>query len=153
MSFKCPACGYQTNKQKAIMETLRLLKKFPEDIQKLITKVAKAVNKKIYNNKMPAEYKYRFLYAIGGQDPTIIRRSINMYLHQNGIEKGQNLAYLSAIIRGQSETEDVRKVNERKMRGTNPPNLTNTKKEAKNAKPSYKRSDAILTPKKFSSSI
>jgi hypothetical protein len=102
---------------------------------------------------MPAEYKYRFLYSIGGQDPTIIRRSINLYLHQNGVEKGQNLAYLSAIIRGQSETENVRLKTERKMRGTNPPNLTNKKQKEKNEPKKSNRKDVTFTPSKFSSTI
>ena len=64
MKYKCPACGYQPDKQLAMKQTVEIYKNFSKDIQKDLKKIIQDVNRILFANQMPVEKKYRFLYSI-----------------------------------------------------------------------------------------
>ena len=124
MKYKCPACGYQPNKQEALMETTMIFKNFPTDIQKELKTIIAEVNKHIYFGKIPIEYKYRFLYGISHIDEESIRRAISTWNRFGYSKQGKTLTYFGAIIRNISETKTATETAEQKMRGTNPPDIS-----------------------------
>ena len=143
MKYKCPACGYQPNKQEALMETTMIFKNFPKDIQKNLKQIIAEVNKHIYFGKIPIEYKYRFLYSISPVDVESIRRGISTWNRANYSKQGKTLTYFGAIIRNISETKSANETAEQKMRGTNPPDINQITHKGEKDEPNKKRKIAF----------
>jgi len=139
MKYKCPACGYQPDKGQALIETKLLFKGFPEDIQKNLKRIIKEVSKYSYNNRIPVEYKYRFIYGLSPISHETLRNVIAIWDRFENSKKCFTLQYFSAIAKNTQETKSSKSISEIKMRGTNPPDLTvkekpKTKENAKHAR-------------------
>tara|TARA_R110002020_G_scaffold96753_2_gene231359 strand:- start:3556 stop:4026 length:471 start_codon:yes stop_codon:yes gene_type:complete len=140
MKYKCPACGYQPNKQEALIETTMIFKNFPKDIQTDLKNIIAEVNKHIYFGKIPIEYKYRFLYGISHIDEESIRRAISTWNRFGYSRQGKTLTYFGAIIRNISETKSANQKAEQQMRGTNPPDINQINNKGENENEPNKKS-------------
>ena len=137
MKYKCPACGYQPDKAQAQIETKLLFNNFPKDIQENLKRIISEVSKHLYHNRIPVEYKYRFIYGLSPISHSILRKTISLWKSFQYSKTGKGLQYFVAIAKSAEETQSAQKTSELKMRGTNPPDLTNPeppKKENKNDK-------------------
>lgn len=129
MKYKCPACGYQPNKQDALVETRRMFNNYPKDIQKHLKEIMKVVNLTNYHGRIPVEYKYRFLYGLSIVDETAIRSTIQLWNSKQYGKQGKGLQYFIAIAKSTQETGAAQLKAERMMRGHNPPDLNKPKQE------------------------
>ena len=107
MKYKCPACGYQPDKQLAMKQTVEIYKNFSKDIQKDLKKIIQDVNRILFANQMPVEKKYRFLYSISPCNEEDIEYGIRTWNLKKMATSGKSLEYLSAIIRGRGETKEI----------------------------------------------
>ncbi len=134
MKYKCPACGYQPNKQDALVETRLMFNKYSKDIKKHLKEIIKVVNKNSYSGQIPIEYKYRFLYGLSVIDETAIRSTIQVWNSRQYGKQGKGLQYFIAIARSTQETGVAQLKAEQLMRGSNPPDFNKPKKEKDKSK-------------------
>ena len=121
--YKCIACGYIDDKVEVKRAAKRMYTKFPKDIRDSLKKIFTNINKTIYKGSMPEEYKYRFLYAINVCSEEDIRHGIRVWDAYNYGKQAKTLRYLQAIILGNAEEKEAKLKAERKMYGSNPPDL------------------------------
>lgn len=121
---KCIACGYIDDKIEVKRAATRMYNKFPKDIKDSLKKIFTDINKIIYKGSMPEEYKYRFLYAINICSEEDIRHGIRVWDAYNYGKQAKTLRYLQAIILGNAEEKEAKLKAERKIYGSNPPDLS-----------------------------
>tara|TARA_E500000331_G_scaffold269148_1_gene260609 strand:+ start:7074 stop:7535 length:462 start_codon:yes stop_codon:yes gene_type:complete len=145
MKYKCPACGYQPDKQLAMKQTIEIYKNFSKEIQKDLKKIIQDVNRILFANQMPVEKKYRFLYSISPCNEEDIEYGIRTWNLKKMATSGKSLEYLSAIIRGRGETKEATKVIEKYTYGSNPPDIQQKEVEKNESSKLHKKLQEGIT--------
>ena len=127
---KCIACGYTDDKVEVKRAAKRMYDKFPKDIKDSLKKIFVDINKRIYKGSMPDEYKYRFLYAINICSEDDIRHGMRVWDAYDYGKQAKTLRYLQAIILGNAEEKEAKLKAERKIYGSNPPDLDKVKSKS-----------------------